>query len=252
MLNFEVFVLLNLGCALLWAAFSIAVFFLTPLRRLCPPRTYHWLPLAILWGMGQGCLYLIIPDLSNFATLINWEESAYSWGGAYPEETTKLAGALIICFLIPQIRRPWHFAVVGFFVGLGFEIFENIGYGITAGLADPISDFHGLLYTWAFRVILGPWFHALLVAISAYIVGWAFLKVDLSTPLRWLLGFAGWFAAFALHFVFNYNIIADNSYYIRLALVTLISWVACGFIIWHSFRMRKKELLDASSNWEFC
>lgn len=190
-----------------------------------------WAPalLAVLWGAGTSYALVSVsaPSIIDLAAHTGATTTAASWGGAYPEEIAKATGVVFILLAFKQLNRPWHGFVIGMLVGLGFESFENLLYGIVMSPIHPSSDIMGVLQIWAARVFLGPFLHIAFTGLAGWGIGWALFAADRS--LGWRLTHAlGWFAvAFACHF--GWNILGDD-------LVLLIgSKIVTGIVLYVSF-----------------
>lgn len=250
--NFPVFVLINAIFCVGWTLFSFFILWITRLLVLAPENKKVWIPLAFMWGGGIAFVIVMVTgDMRKIASVLGWEASSYSWGGAYPEEIIKLMGVIFIAFAVKEIKRPWHFLVVGLVIGLGFEVVENFGYAIMAGIYDPLSDFDGMLVTWTVRTLIGPWIHGYLTAIAAYAAGWALCAPMKSTVHRWVIACAGWAVAFVAHFIYNYQIEEGLLSYAPSTLGTLLAFSAFIFCVVHAVRMRKEEK-EQDSGWELC
>ena len=190
-----------------------------------------WAPalLAVLWGAGTSYALVSVsaPSIIDLAAHTGATTTAASWGGAYPEEIAKATGVVFILLAFRQLNRPWHGFVIGMLVGLGFESFENLLYGIVMSPIHPSSDIMGVLQIWGARVFLGPFLHIAFTGLAGWGIGWALFAVG--RGLAWRLAHAlGWFAvAFACHF--GWNILGDN-------LVLLIgSKIVTGIVLYASF-----------------
>ncbi|MDO4909410.1 MAG: PrsW family intramembrane metalloprotease [Corynebacterium sp.] len=250
--NPEVSLGLNGLILILWIALTFLLIRFTPLRKMCPPRALNWAPLAFLLGGGGVMLPIYFTeDFGTIANFLHWPATSMSWGGAYPEEILKLLGALVLGFAIPQVRRPWQFAMIAFVIGLGFECVENFQYGIFGGIMDPISDADGLIQTWIIRTIVGPWIHCILAAMSTYFVSMAILRADFSASRRTLTAFAGWFWSFFLHFLYNYSPNNTEPHYITFGVALVLMIISFILVMRHAYKGYKADE-EARTNWQFC
>ncbi len=135
------------------------------LRRLRPVRSpvRIWSAAAVVWGAtaATGCALI-----SNQGLATIWAKGAgitfaSNWSAALSaplnEETLKLCGVAMIALAAPlMIRGPLDGMVYGALTGLGFQVMENVSYGLNAiaqfGATDPpqavaISAFVRVIFT---------------------------------------------------------------------------------------------------------
>ncbi|CAM5317205.1 PrsW family intramembrane metalloprotease [Corynebacterium variabile] len=162
---------------------------------------------AILWGVTGGVVlggFTSSEHLSELAVGWGTPQIAWSLAGAWPEETAKALGVVLLMFAgRTWWNRPWHGLVAGVLVGVGFEAFENALYAISLAPTHAVSDVQGVLEMWLIRLVAGPLLHALCTGLVGYAIGVALLRADLTGVQRvgWVLG--GWGAGFAVHALWN-------------------------------------------------
>lgn len=167
-----------------------------------------WPLLALAWGALGSFTFILVAgeSMTTIATAVGWEAAEASLAGAWPEEVGKSLGIALILLALPRLwSRPWDGLLVGIFVGLGFELIETVQYGAAGALDDANSDVDGLLFMWFVRAVAGPGLHVFFSAVAGLGVGMALLHPRLTTPARWTLGLGGPFAAFLMHFLWNYS-----------------------------------------------
>ncbi|MCK7637296.1 PrsW family intramembrane metalloprotease [Corynebacterium sp. P7202] len=209
-----------IGVSALFAVVELGVVLLAVrFTPLWPRAGAGYVVASLLWGATVSPLLvfpLAVASLELPARL-GLDHFEASWGGAYPEETVKSLGVLIILFSFRRLVRPWHGLTTGILVGVGFEVVENAGYAVMGALYDPASDMDGMLSMWGLRVAAGPLLHVLFTGM----VGWG-IGVAVFTARRshlWRLGAgAMWMCvAFAAHFC--WNIMHDD---LRVAVMALV------------------------------
>lgn len=166
-----------------------------------------WPLLAIGWGAFAAFVFVLAAGeaMSTISAAIGWEAAEAALGGAWPEEVGKVAGIALILLALPRLwNRPWDGLIVGIFVGLGFELIENIQYGVTGALEDANSDVDGMLFLWFIRAVAGPGLHVFFSGVAGFGLGLALLHPSLTTSRRLTIGLAAPIAAFVMHFLWNY------------------------------------------------
>ena len=179
---------------------------------------------ALIWG-AAGSMLLVTAGgdaWMRITSSLGMQWAQMSFAGAYPEEIAKGAGVVMLLWLYG--KRPWEGMLYGMWVGLGFEVFENYLYGISAALYDANSDLHGMWYSWALRTVAGPWLHVLFVGFVGLGIG----EVMFGTRSRWwlaLLGFVG-------HFVWNLQFDTMSWHFVSMGavMVLLYPWFVVLFV----------------------
>ena len=218
--------------------------------RLLPDHSSPWLPLALLWGAGTG---MAIVQISGEAIVDLFEQLglpifSISFAGAWPEEIGKSLGVLLIMLCFNSLNRPWHGLTVGSFVGLGFNVFEDLSYGAIGGLLDPVSDIQGSALMWLYRLIAGPALHAVFTGIIGFGIGLALYQQGKSTTWRWAV-FLGYFAfGFACHFFWN---AAPDSIALSITIMVIVGVIAYGVYIYLIVRARRMRTAERpQQQWE--
>jgi RsiW-degrading membrane proteinase PrsW (M82 family) len=99
---------------------------------------------AFVWGFLAATFWIAIR--ANDAILTIYAKAfgnawASAWGPAltapFTEETAKMLGLVLLLGLVPQVlRTPFDGFIVGAFIGLGFQISEDILYGFQGASAQ--------------------------------------------------------------------------------------------------------------------
>jgi RsiW-degrading membrane proteinase PrsW (M82 family) len=132
------------------------------LRLLRPVRSPEliWSAAALVWGAtaAAGCALLANQGLlslwaktAGIAFASNWSNSL---SAPLNEETLKLCGVLMIVLAAPQmIKVPLDGMIFGALTGLGFQVVENVTYGleniVQSGATDPD---YAVRSSWLLRV----------------------------------------------------------------------------------------------------
>ena len=147
--------------------------------------------------------------LALAAKLLPWGVGA-DWGAAVAgptsEEWSKMLGIVVIMLVASRtLTRPMHGLLVGAFVGLGFQVFENVSYAANNAPSDANSDFSGAFSVALVRSTIGissHWMYSAIIGVGvAYLLG---RTVKRHSPLVRGAVFAGLLAlGWVLHALWN-------------------------------------------------
>jgi RsiW-degrading membrane proteinase PrsW (M82 family) len=148
-----------------------------------------------LWGGMTATFFIAITANGALLSIYNKAVSAtfaQDWGpglaAPFSEETGKGIGILLLLFIAPRIiRTPFDGFVLGSFVGLGFQIVEDILYALNEGVSGFANDqVHAAVSIFLLRGVAGLFSHALFSAIWG--TGIVLLVGTSDTPARRLRG----------------------------------------------------------------
>lgn len=199
-------------------------------------------PLVILGAFGAGAaLTPYVSVKANnlypiFLPHLIGEDAALEWlpgiAGPTTEEWTKTIAIVSVMLLAKQtMTRPMHGLMVGGFVGLGFQMVENVVYGVNSAVLSPNSDFDQATVTNFTRFLAGFNSHNMYSAIIG--VGVALLLGRVAgqqwNRQRRILGFAGFYAlGWGSHFLWNSPPISDSN---EAMAFTMFSKVTLAFVV---------------------
>lgn len=166
---------------------------------LCPKPAIPLLIAAVLWGaiVAPNASSLITQSIGKLTYLFGTEIFEASFGGAFSEEALKLLGVMVVVNLArSSINHPGQFLVLGFAVGLGFTLIEDVLYASASAMVPTTTDIAGLTKGWAERFLSGPFTHSFYTAIAAWGLG-LFLYTKRLNALWWIA------LSIALHFLVN-------------------------------------------------
>jgi RsiW-degrading membrane proteinase PrsW (M82 family) len=212
--------LLIIGCWLIRLA--------RPLRA--PSRL--WSAAAVIWGAtaATGCALLANQGLTGLWAKGEGVTFAANWSAALTaplnEEVLKLAGVVMIALAAPlAIRGPLDGMIYGALTGLGFQVIENVTYGLNSipdtGATDPA---HAVAGSAALRGLTAPGSHWTMTAVAGAGIGYLTAR----GLRRGALPAAACLAtAMAMHLVFDapqpaillkvlINFVIVTSFYLRL------------------------------------
>lgn len=127
---------------------------------------------AFVWGgfAGTGALALNANNaLFSYYAKVFGHEFVFDWGpgviAPFDEEFAKGIGILLLISLAPRlIRSAFDGLIVGGFIGLGFQVVENVTYGFDAGKgafgADQISATMSTLFVRVAAGISSHWMYS--------------------------------------------------------------------------------------------
>lgn len=221
------------GVAICAAVIAVVLLLLRRAELWRPAGAWPLLPLA--WG-GLACYVFPVvagDALSTIAAAIGWEDATASLMGAWPEEIGKGLGIALAMLALSKLwNRAWDGVVVGMLVGLGFELVENVQYGLTGALEDANSDFDGMVATWVIRGIAGPGLHVFFSGIAGLGIAVALFGRGLAPARRWLYGVGTPLVGFVLHFLWNYAWPETAGVWVHLV-VWPVS-IACLILCWRA------------------
>ncbi len=219
MLNFLIVVVIDIGAAWAW------ILFLKSRDKLdFRKRKVQWASLYFLGGIGSlffsrffyatNPFTALVPDPSN-----SLERFIQQFFVVAPsEELSKLLVFLLLAALSRSIREPLDAVLHAATVGLGFGIYENLGYGVLFG---PWNTFYR-----SFLVLFG---HMAFTALSGFACGLAIYWYRFRRHKAWIgLPLLGFFAAVFLHGLDNFLV------YLRLSLLMIFIDLGIFFIFYWS------------------
>ena len=129
---------------------------------------------AFVWGAAPAtflfaltantAMLAIYPKLFGQAFASDW---APALTAPFTEETSKAAGFILLLGLAPRlIRTPYDGVFLGAFIGLGFQLFEDVLYDYNSAIAGFGADqVNAALGTFGLRAVSGIFSHTLYSAL---------------------------------------------------------------------------------------
>lgn len=172
------------------------------------------------------------------------------WGAALAapldEETFKLLGVVVVIVIgRAYIDRPMDGLILGMMSGLGFEVSENLMYGVQAAIADVNSDIDAAIQTNLTRLLVGVGGHVLYTGITGLGVGYAVTRTDRSAFARGLAVVGTFALAWAFHFLWDGPIVEA---YVGIAVKYLMLLVAFFLLYRYAARREWDWFVSTMSN----
>lgn len=168
---------------------------------------------GFVWGAFVATFVMAIEANAAVIALVGKlgsPELARDWGASISapivEETSKGIGIVVLVVLSRRhVRNVFDGAVLGAFVGLGFQVLEDLVYALNAATAaGPGNEVHAVFGQFVARGFMGGlWSHALYSALVGAGIAYYLTRTDRSRGRRvgGLVALLG--AAWLLHFVWD-------------------------------------------------
>lgn len=205
---------------------------------------HNWWIAAFLWG-GSVCTLgaQIFAPAMSLMDKVGLPIFTASFAGAYPEEFLKAVGVLVIALSARCVTRPWHTFMVGFMVGLGFEVVENCYYSVSLAVLDPTSDLSGALTAWGTRMVVGVFLHPICSALAGYGIGQALFRAAWTRSRRLVSAGGFYLIGFGIHFLWNMSVSNEAaSLGILIAVAVILYLLGMYFFL----RIRREATADRS------
>ena len=164
--------------------------------------------MAAAFGWGGIVATGLAAQTNDLATTVTGRLGWGDWGTALAaatnEETLKVLGVIAVAVIGRRfVHRAMDGLVLGMICGLGFEVVENVLYGVQTAITDVNSDISAAITTNLMRLLLGVGGHVIFTGITGLGVGYVMTRKDKPATTR-ILVFAATFAlAWALHFLWD-------------------------------------------------
>lgn len=192
---------------------------------------------------GNEYIYATVPQILGAQAGSAWESAL---AGPMTEEWSKgLCILLIMLIAGAAVARPIHGLLIGAFVGLGFQIVENIIYAANGAFDNANSDLSGAWSTTILRSIIGVSSHWVWSAIAgvgvAIILGriWGRFRTGLLTAVGLIV--LGWF----LHFFWNMPI---GSGPVGMLVKAVLTLTALAFVVRWVWKQERDFLSEVPSS----
>ncbi|WP_159589758.1 PrsW family intramembrane metalloprotease [Chelativorans xinjiangense] len=206
----------NLLLISVWAVF---VFVLVRIILLFDPfRAVRQVPQVLVAAValgGTAALFMALQGNGAMEVIISWLFGAHfasDWSAALSapiiEEASKATCAAVILVLCwDRMNRIAHALMVGMFVGLGFDIVEDLTYEVQSALGDLDSDLAGAVPTLIIRILTGfpsHWSYTALTSVGVLLLLPSFAgRREWKALHRRAMAIALFVSAWLMHFVWD-------------------------------------------------
>ncbi|ADD41226.1 PrsW family intramembrane metalloprotease [Stackebrandtia nassauensis] len=164
--------------------------------------------MAAAFGWGAVVATTVAAHANDLLTNVLATLGVTDWGialaAATNEETLKLLGVVAVAVIGRRhIRRPMDGLVLGMMCGLGFEVVENLLYGVQTAITDVNSDISAAIVTNGARLVLGVGGHVMYTGIAGLGVGYFLTRQDRPAATRFAVAVGTFALAWVLHFLWD-------------------------------------------------
>jgi protease PrsW len=223
----------------------VVAFLLLRLARPVRNPPLLWSAAATVWGASAaiGCALLANMGLTGLWAKAESVTFAANWSNSLSaplnEEVLKVCGVIMIVLAAPGlIKGPLDGMVFGALTGIGFQVVENVTYGLDniaqSGATDPAQ---AVTSSWLLRLASGLGSHWAMTAVAGTGIG--FLVARGRTRSGYLLALACLAAAMVMHALFD----APHP---ALAIKVVVNFVVVGVLyvlLADSYRARARSVL---------
>ena len=206
----------NLMLAPIWAVFIVVLVRIILLFD--PFRAVRQMPQVLAAAMALGGTAALLMALNGNDAMnviisgLVGPEFASAWSAALSapiiEEASKATCAAVILVLCAdRVNRIAHALMVGMFVGLGFDLFEDLVYQVQSAISDLDSDLAGAGPELGIRILTGfpsHWAYTALTAVGVLLLLPSFAsRRQWPARQRWTAAAALFFSAWLMHFLWD-------------------------------------------------
>lgn len=174
------------------------------------PSSRETMTLAVLWGAAVAIGYALIANLAIYEHVADREDGpAWSTFAPFTEEPVKDLGIVVVLLLAAtRPRTALDGLVVGSFVGLGFEVVENVvqslNNAIAAAPAGHPAQWQSLATDVLHEVLRRSWTgHIVITGIAGFGIGYAMTAGQRPVLHRWAVALGLAMLAFGGHLLWN-------------------------------------------------
>lgn len=246
----QVFPRASLLAAVLEVPLLVVGFVLFRLARPVRPPPWIWSGAALIWGgtAAAGCALLANQGLTSLWAKSQGTQFAENWSAALSaplnEEILKLCGVVMVVLAAPvMIRGALDGWIYGALTGLGFQLTENVTFGLNSislsGGTDPDAAVTNSVLVRVGEGALGS--HWTMTAVAGAGVGFLIARGRAGVRGGPLLAGACLVAALAMHLLFD-------APFLPLAIKVAVNFVLAGglyLVLSNSYLERANDVLAA-------
>ena len=247
----------------LWGAWMIPFVWIVRRLDLMEPEPIPFLGAALAWG-GIVATSLALIANGAFGSVIfkaAGTEFTQQWGAAIrapiDEETLKALGVVVVILIAArQVNTLLDGLVYGAFVGLGFQVVENLAYSareMQTAFANGSSPFEALWHIFVLRgFAAGLWSHAVYTGIVGVGIAYFVLRTDKTIQRRVAVAALLFAASCSLHFFWNSplfdNVVKDDAdlNIVALGLIKGLPALILVFVLYRLARRREVAWFDGA------
>ncbi|VWL85001.1 PrsW family intramembrane metalloprotease [Oceanivirga miroungae] len=190
-------------------------------------------------------------EIDNIVINLLPDGKGLEWSAAIAGPTTEEWSKMLVIILVMLIAyktlvRPIHGFLVGAFVGLGFQMFENVSYATNSALSNANSDLMGALSTTIMRSLVGissHWLYSAIIGVGvAILLNRTIHKKSLKK--RILLFIAFYLIGYFCHFIWNSPLGSSSIIGSLLIPVKVILWIVILYYVARYALKEEREYLN--------
>lgn len=207
----------NIGAAsltlVLWALYALPFVALIAWLDLLEPEPPAFLASAFTWGALAAASIAMVANSSTQSIMLKLEGREFTehwWAalsGPSTEEPLKALGVVVIILVAGrQVNTVLDGLVYGMFVGLGFQLAENLVQTADKLKLAAFTPAPGRVVLDVFLLrglALGLWSHAVYTGLVGFGIAYAYVRTDVGKVRRGLVAVGLFAVAWTLHFLWN-------------------------------------------------
>ena len=199
---------------IIWAAYAVPFVLFIRWLDLLEPEPVPFIGAAFVWGavVATSLAYVANTAAGSVIAKAGGAQFAHDWSAALSapinEETFKALGLVVVILIARrQVNTVLDGIVYGAFVGLGFQVVEDLLYTVRAAASAAGSGGDPIEQVWHYFVIRGLesgiYSHATFTAIAGAGIAYFVVRTDVTLQHRLFVAVALFAAAWSLHFLWD-------------------------------------------------
>lgn len=244
-----------------WVAYAVPFVFVIVWLDLLEPEPVPFIAAALAWGavVATSLAYIGNTALLSIVFKIGGAHFTQDWGTAIAaptnEEVLKALGVVVVILIAKrQVNTVLDGIVYGAFVGLGFQVFEDLIYTLRGVNAAAQAGASATEQVWQYFLIRGLagglYSHAVYTAIVGAGIAYFVVRTDRSLQHRVAVVAALFAASWFMHFVWNSRWLNDQATgtaeYFGVAFIKGLPALVLLFLLYRFARKREVAWFDAA------